>query len=207
MPVSLARAGLALLCALVLFGCNPSGEGEPKPPDQGTDPSQPSDQPSRPPLSTKATDEPQVTLNNTTIEALMQTIEQYKGKVVLVDLWANWCVPCKKKFPHVVELAKTRAEDGLQVISVSLDALSYDLPEARSNSLEFLTQQQATFPNFLMTSNTDDLNAWEDKFPTGALPIYHIYDRQGKRIQTFGNGKPFSAQELDQVIDQLLKAK
>jgi thiol-disulfide isomerase/thioredoxin len=45
----------------------------------------------------------------------------YQGKVVLVDFWATWCVPCEAEIPRLVEWQKQHATDGLQVVGVSMD--------------------------------------------------------------------------------------
>ncbi len=49
------------------------------------------------------------------------TLSQYKGKVVLLDFWASWCVPCQAEIPKFIEWQKKYGEEGLQVIGVSMD--------------------------------------------------------------------------------------
>lgn len=48
-------------------------------------------------------------------------IPDLNGKVVLVDFWATWCVPCKVSFPSMIELAKTFGNDGFIVLAISVD--------------------------------------------------------------------------------------
>src|SRR5438874_7926801 len=43
---------------------------------------------------------------------LEKVIASYKGKVVVIDIWADFCIPCKKEFPHFVELHRKYAKDG-----------------------------------------------------------------------------------------------
>src|SRR5260370_16426178 len=52
---------------------------------------------------------------------LAQAIRENKGKVIVVDFWANWCVPCKREFPTLVKLHEKYAKYGLVAVSVNLN--------------------------------------------------------------------------------------
>ena len=43
-------------------------------------------------------------------------LSDFKGKVVILDFWATWCVPCRVEIPHFVELQKGYADRGLAVV-------------------------------------------------------------------------------------------
>lgn len=48
-------------------------------------------------------------------------LADFKGKVVLLNFWATWCVPCRAEIPELVDLQSAYGNDGLQVIGVSVD--------------------------------------------------------------------------------------
>jgi cytochrome c biogenesis protein CcmG/thiol:disulfide interchange protein DsbE len=48
-------------------------------------------------------------------------MSDYKGKVVLIDFWATWCVPCRTEIPWFIEFAEKYKEDGLMVLGISMD--------------------------------------------------------------------------------------
>ncbi|MEI3799057.1 MULTISPECIES: TlpA disulfide reductase family protein [unclassified Chitinophaga] len=54
------------------------------------------------------------------------SLSDFKGKYVLVDFWASWCVPCRAGNPHLLELYKQYKDKGFEVISVSDDDRNHD---------------------------------------------------------------------------------
>jgi len=60
-----------------------------------------------------------------TIDGQNLNLAAYRGKVVLVDFWATWCVPCRKEIPRFVALQDKYRKAGLQLIGISMD----DSPE------------------------------------------------------------------------------
>ncbi len=107
-------------------------------------------------------------------------LAQYKGQVVLIDFWATWCVPCRKKFPHTVELAKSHHADGLVVIGVAIDD-----EDAQADVEKFLTENHATFDNFRSQDGVSDESFEAFEIPGGAIPCLRLYDRDGQIVKTF----------------------
>ncbi len=140
-----------------------------------------------------------VELVNADFAALQKAIDAHKGKVVIVDVWADFCLPCKKKFPHIVELSKTHAKDGLVVITVSVDEL-----DKKANALAFLKKNDATFQNFLLDDTDENKEKWEKKLAHTSPPILHVFDRGGKLVKTFEFEE---AKVVDKFIEETIKAK
>lgn len=144
----------------------------------------------------------EVTLRVTTPQEFQQVVRQQKGKVVLVDFWATWCVPCVKQFPHTVEWHRELADDGLAVISVSMDE-----PDDKDRALQFLKKQKATFTNLLSSRGGDEDAMQAFQIEGGAVPHYKLYGRDGRLLKTFGADpdKPWTHADVDKAVRAALK--
>lgn len=113
--------------------------------------------------------------------ALKKAIEAQHGKVVFVNLWATWCVPCVQEFPELVKLYNNYQQKGFVLIGASIDE-----PEDRAKVGSFMTEQKALFPIFVRQAGTVDqfLDPLDRKWE-GIVPTTYIFDRKGKRA-----GKP-----------------
>jgi thiol-disulfide isomerase/thioredoxin len=106
---------------------------------------------------------------------LAATISNLKGKVVVVDFWADWWLVCKKEFPHLVEMQKKYAKDALAAVSVSLDDPKDK--KATQNVLDFLRKQKATFTNLILDEKSE---VWQEKLKFDGPPCVFVFDRDGK---------------------------
>lgn len=131
-------------------------------------------------------------------EMLANSIQQHRGRVVLVDFWATWCLPCVEMFPHTVRLHRQYADQGLTVVSVSMDD-----PENEPQVLEFLVSQGATFSNFISRYGlgSEAIEAFNIK--NGTLPYVRLYDRSGAVHRHF-EGPSATPKEIEQAVRSLL---
>ena len=129
---------------------------------------------------------------------LKQAIASQKGRVVLVNFWATWCVPCREEFPELAKLQKRHGPEGLQLIGVSTD-FAKQRPEVE----KFLAQQRPSFANYWKKSGGDEafINA-VDRSWGGELPFSVLYDRSGRKVRVFSGSLPIAA--VDQEIRRLL---
>lgn len=58
----------------------------------------------------------------TSLDGATRSIADHKGKVVLLNVWATWCAPCREEIPYLQSLYDQHAANGLEVIGVSVDA-------------------------------------------------------------------------------------
>jgi len=91
----------------------------------------------------------------------------YRGKVVLLDFWATWCVPCRAEIPHFIELQQKYGDRGLQIIGVSMD----DGPEPVR---DFYQQFHMNYPVVMGNAKTGELYGG-----VLGLPIAFIIGKDG----------------------------
>jgi thiol-disulfide isomerase/thioredoxin len=132
-------------------------------------------------------------------DGLTQFVDQHRGKVVLVDFWATWCVPCMQLFPHTVELHHRWSQRGLVVAGVNLDD-----PSDESVVRRILAEKGADFPNFISRFGASGQSAEAFDIKGGAIPFLRIYDRQGKLFKTLGGDNPVNPQAIDQAVEEAL---
>ncbi len=79
------------------------------------------DDSSRPRFGTSPVGEPAPQLAGKTVDGTPLALEQFRGQVVLVNVWATWCKPCNLELPELARLHDERNADGFTVLGVSTD--------------------------------------------------------------------------------------
>jgi thiol-disulfide isomerase/thioredoxin len=104
-----------------------------------------------------------------------EAVAARRGRPVVLNFWASWCVPCVKEFPVLVALARERAD--VAVLSVSVDDAS-----DRAAVLAVLDEQKPPFPVYLKGAWADDTFIDQiDKDWSGAVPFTMIFDAEGRK--------------------------
>jgi cytochrome c biogenesis protein CcmG/thiol:disulfide interchange protein DsbE len=102
------------------------------------------------------------------VEAGQLRLSSYHGKVILLDFWATWCVPCREETPHFVALQEKYGDRGLQIIGVSMD----DSPDPVRT---FVQQFRVNYPVVMGTAEVG--SAYGGVL---GLPIAFLIDREGR---------------------------
>lgn len=111
-----------------------------------------------------------------TAAQLKEAIASSKGNPIVLNVWATWCIPCRKEFPHLVALEKEFRARGVRFLSVSVDtAAAY-----ASHAKPFLAELQAPFPAWRKTDGDDEafINALDSRWQ-GDLPAVFLFTREG----------------------------
>ena len=100
------------------------------------------------------------------------SLEEKRGTVILVNLWATWCAPCKEEMPELAALHRRYAPRGLEIVAISLDSA-----EARDQALAFIADRGLPFTLWL---DPDDRAT--EVFAAPSLPMTLVIDRGGRIV-------------------------
>ena len=120
-------------------------------------------------------------------------LEDYRGKVVLLDFFATWCGPCKIEIPWFMEMERRNKDRGFAVLGVSMDDEGWDIVKP------FLAELGVNYRVVIGNDQTAQLYGGVD-----ALPTTFLIDRNGK-IASVHVGLA-SRKDFEDGIEQLLQA-
>jgi Redoxin len=123
------------------------------------------------------------------------SVEKLKGKVVVIDFWATWCVPCVNEMPAMKKLYAKYHEQGVEFLGVSLDH-----PEKQGGLdrlRKYVKENGITWPQYYQG------DGWNSNFSSSCgiqeIPAIFVLDSEGKLSSTEAHGN------LDEMIPALLK--
>lgn len=121
-------------------------------------------------------------------------LDQYAGRVVVVDFWASWCVPCRRSFPWLNEMHAKYGDQGLVIIGVNVDA-------QRQDADRFLQQFPAKF--HIVHDPAGTLPA---RYKVNAMPTSIVYDRNGHAVTRHLGFQNAKREEYEAVLRYALGA-
>jgi thiol-disulfide isomerase/thioredoxin len=120
------------------------------------------------------------------------TLAEFKGRPLLVNLWATWCGPCVREMPTLDNIA-ARAGDKLKVLTVSQDRQDVDItPTFAKGGFKHLERYR------------DPENKLGFAFNTGMLPTTVLYDAQGKEVWRVVGAMDWNGPRANTLLAQFL---
>lgn len=177
-----------LVLLIITFGCT-SGQND-QPPAEQTEPLEQLD-----PQSTvlypaqreaKARDFEVTLINGENFR-----LSEHEGKVVILNIWATWCAPCREEVPDFVELYDKYRDQGLEILGVSIDK------QGESVVKPFMEKYEVNYPIVI------DRGTIMDKYgPTMGIPTTYVINREGN-LEYFAVGA-LTNKELEPRLKELL---
>ena len=135
---------------------------------------------------------PRFSLRN--LKGNMEGLDDHLGKVIVVNFWATWCVPCVKEMPSFENLYRRYRSQGLTLLAVSLD-------KGDSTKVQvFADKHKLSFPILLDTKGVA-----EKLYPSFSIPFTYVIDKQGRVVARVDGAKNWESSETFEAVEHLLK--
>jgi len=120
----------------------------------------------------------------------------YKGKVLILDFYATWCIPCRDSVPHLIGLQKNFESQGLQVVGLHVGGPVDDLEVpafAKELGIQYpLAKPDKDLAGFLLSDND-------------AIPQTFVFDREGKLVERFIGFNAEQGERIDRAVESALR--
>ncbi|MEU6098451.1 TlpA disulfide reductase family protein [Streptomyces sp. NPDC047079] len=138
-------------------------------------------------------------LSGTTIDGKKLDVADYKGKVVVINVWGSWCPPCRAEAVNFVTVAKDTADKGVQFVGINTRDTSTE--PARAFEKEF----GVTYPSLYDPTGRLMLRFKKGTLNPQAIPSTLVLDRDGKiAARTL---QPLSEEKLREMLDPVVAEK
>lgn len=122
------------------------------------------------------------------------SLEDLKGNLVYIDIWATWCPPCKAEIPYLQQLEKKYYGKKIKFVSISVDS-----PNTKSKWKKMIADKNMSGVQLFADGDNSLMNAYQIK----GIPRFILLDTNGKIINS-NAPRPSSRNALESLIDQNL---
>lgn len=132
-------------------------------------------------------------------------LDDYRGKVVLVNIWATWCAPCREEMPSMERLYRELDDEDFEILAVSVDAAPGETdtrgnPGASKQKLaEFAAEYELTFPIL-----HDPSGKIQGVYQTTGVPESFLVDRDGVIVKRIAGATIWDHENYRTLVSRLL---
>jgi cytochrome c biogenesis protein CcmG, thiol:disulfide interchange protein DsbE len=124
-------------------------------------------------------------------------LQDKKGKVILVNLWATWCLPCIKEMPHLVELQEKFKDQGFEIIGLDVD------PESKEDIEAFAAKQKLNYQ--LGWAENSMQTEFVKISKMEGIPQSLLINREGQLTGVFTGGGTNTIVSLKETVEKVVK--
>jgi len=128
------------------------------------------------------------------LDGNMVSLSDYRGKVVLVNIWATWCPPCVDEMPSLEKLYQQLKAENFEILAVSID------DAGAAAVAPFMKKHNLTFPALLDTQGTT-----RNIYKTTGVPESFVINRQGLLVKKIIGPLDWASPEVLGFFRQLLQ--
>ncbi|MCI0485094.1 MAG: TlpA family protein disulfide reductase [Blastocatellia bacterium] len=107
--------------------------------------------------------------------SVQKGLEEFRGKVVVLDFWATWCGPCRSEIPGLIALQEKYRDQGVEIIGVSIDPIA-----PRGGGAAAVEPFMKRFGINYTIWMANDVNALAGYDVSQGIPTKYVLDRNGK---------------------------
>ncbi len=133
-------------------------------------------------------------------EGQPETLDAFKGRVVLLNLWATWCVPCRREMPALDRLEAKLGGKDFQVVAVNIDTARLDRPKA------FLNEVGVKALSYYSDPKADVFQRLKQAGKVVGLPTTILVDRNGCEIGTMAGPAEWDSPDGVALIEAAVKS-
>lgn len=134
----------------------------------------------------------------TSLDGKPTTLADFKGRVVVMNLWATWCAPCKAEMPTLARLQAAYATQPVTVLPISVD---------RDSDLNLINEEMAANPPLKTYRDPGYKLSFAMEPRAAGYPTTVIYDRQGRERARMAGPADWSGPEARGIVEKLLAEK
>ena len=133
---------------------------------------------------------------NKDLEGNTLKIADYKGKVVLVNLWATWCGPCRGEMPHFIEMQDKYREQGFEILGLDVDEESVE--EINAFAKEMKLNYKLGYADQKLVSAFIKITKLQ------GIPQTLLINREGQLIGVFSGGGQKVINKMKEAVDKAM---
>jgi thiol-disulfide isomerase/thioredoxin len=124
----------------------------------------------------------------------VRSLQEFRGKVVLINFWATWCPPCRYEIPSLEKLYRRIGDRGFVVLGIN----EWEDPD----HVFAYTGQLGVDPTFPILFDSD--SAVAAAYEVNGLPTSYLIDKSGRIVYRAIGGRDFDHPEIEAIVNELL---
>lgn len=131
-------------------------------------------------------------------EGAEMTLEDFRGRVILVNFWATWCAPCLKELPSLDALQEALGSDDFEVVAIAADPRGPDVAARFLEKLDIARLKLYADPRLRLASSIGG---------GSVLPISILYDRQGREVGRLIGEADWESPEARRLVESVINRR
>ena len=134
------------------------------------------------------------------LDGSVSKVSDRKGKVLLLNMWATWCGPCRAEMPTLVKMQDEHRDKGFEIIGLNTDD-----GDTKEMVEKFAADLKLNYT--LVWANTDMQNALLKISNFGGIPQSFVIDRDGNLRGVFRGANPADIKKMEELVAQVINGE